>query len=282
MPMAVRPWHDVGVPANRDFHASGPLGVDSLEFLSDAARATTVSVNLGDRIHSLAGLRHLPTGLQRLALSAIWVRRPSLLPVARFPGLTELHLGGPGALSDMDALGSLSALEQVQLYQRPDLDLRPLAHAQKLWHLEIAHGSLAEGSAHLAELTGLRFLELVYLRTVEDLPDLSNLAALERLDLAYMSNLKRLPNLSGATRLRAVMIEKCRSLDDLTPLAHAPALEQVLLIDMPHLRASHVTPLLGHPTLRQISVGTGSARRNAEISKVLGLPEVDRIHFYGM
>jgi hypothetical protein len=210
------------------------------------------------------------------------VRRPSLLPVARFPRLADLHLGGPGALSDMDALGSLSALERVGLYQRTDLDLRPLALAKNLWHLEVAHGSLAEGGASLAELTGLRFLELAYLRTVEDPPDLSGLRALERLDLAYMSNLKRLPDLSGAARLRAVVIEKCRSIEDLTPLAHAPALEQVLLVDMPHLRASHVAPLVGHPALRQFSVGTGSVRRNAEISKVLGLPTVDRIHFYGM
>lgn len=282
VPRSVRSWHDACVPADPDFHVSGATGHDSLDFLVDAGGVSNVSVNLGDRIASLAGLRHLPPSLKNLALSAIWVRRPSLLPVARFSDLTDLYLGGPGALNDMDALSSLRALEVVRLYQRPSLDLLPLTHASRLWHLEVAHGTLADGTASLAQLTALRFLELAYLRGVKELPPLSDLRNLERLDLASMSSLERLPDLSRATRLRTVMIENCRAVKDLAPLAQAPALEQVLLVNMPHLRPSDVAPLIGHPTMREFSVGTGSERRNGEIRQILGLPEVERILFYAL
>lgn len=264
-----------------EFDLSGATGHDSLEFLADASEASSVNVNIGDRIASLAGLRHLPSNLRSLGLSAIWVRRPSLRPVARFHDLTRLFLGGPGALSDMDALSRLEGLESVKLYQRPGLDLQPLARANRLWHLEVAHGTLAQGTASLAQLTAVRFLALAYLRTLKEVPELSDMPNLERLDLASMSNLERLPDLSRATRLRTLRIENCRAINDLTPLAHAPALEQVLFVNMAHLRTSHFAPLVGHPTLREATIGTGSVRRNLTIRDALGLPDVERVLYFG-
>ena len=65
-----------------------------------------------------------------------------------------------------------------------------------------------------------------------------------------------------------------KGLRDLRPLATAPALEEVVLIDMRHLGVDDLRPLLGLPHLRAVSPGLGSIRKNAAAAAMLGLPGV--------
>lgn len=67
-------------------------------------------------------------------------------------------------------------------------------------------------------------------------------------------------------------------LTDLGPLLTAPALKQVLVIDMDHLQPEQVAVLARHPTLEAASVGLGSARKNTAVEKLLTLPETEAPH----
>jgi hypothetical protein len=98
--------------------------------------------------------------------------------------------------------------------------------------------------------------------------------ALRSLFLQALRRVTQLPDLSAAASLRRVALEGMGGLSDLTPLATAPALEDLLLIDMRHLQPEALRPLVGHPRLRAATVGLGSDRRNRAAAELLGLPRV--------
>ena len=89
------------------------------------------------------------------------------------------------------------------------------------------------------------------------------------------------PNGAGKTTtidmilgLEGVHVETMKGLQDLRSLSQAPALQQLLLIDMSRLELGDLNCLVGHPTLKEVTVGTGSRRRNEAGTALLGLPRV--------
>src|SRR5439155_20762126 len=58
------------------------------------------------------------------------------------------------------------------------------------------------------------------------------------------------------------------------PLAPAPALEELLLVDMPNLQPEDLRPLVGLLRLKAVTAGLGSDRKNAQARELLALPEV--------
>ena len=83
----------------------------------------------------------------------------------------------------------------------------------------------------------------------------------------------RLPSLRGCINLRRVHLETMKGLTDLRPVADAPGLEELLIVDMPHLNPDDRSCFVGHPTLRAASVGLGSLLRNRAAREALGLPD---------
>jgi hypothetical protein len=61
---------------------------------------------------------------------------------------------------------------------------------------------------------------------------------------------------------------------DLRPLASAPALEELLLIEMPQLQPDDLRPLVGLPHLKAVTAGLCSQRKNDAAEAMLGLPRV--------
>jgi hypothetical protein len=66
-----------------------------------------------------------------------------------------------------------------------------------------------------------------------------------------------------------------RGLRDLRPLATAPRLEDLLLIDMRHLRLEDLRPLVGLTHLKAATFALGSIRKSEAAESLLGLPPVD-------
>ena len=65
-----------------------------------------------------------------------------------------------------------------------------------------------------------------------------------------------------------------KGLRSLRPLATAPALEGIELIDMRHLQPEDLAPLVGLPHLQAVTPGLGSRRKNTAAAALLGLPPV--------
>jgi hypothetical protein len=133
----------------------------------------------------------------------------------------------------------------------------------------------------LARLPILRNLELTMIRKLDDVMFLSELLALETLHLQGLRNITALPSFRNSSRLRSVHLETMKGLQYVTGLADAPAIENLILIDMSEIEPPSLRCLVGHSTLRKFVGGLGSIKRNAYAEALLGLtpdeaPDCDR------
>jgi len=74
-----------------------------------------------------------------------------------------------------------------------------------------------------------------------------------------------------------VHVENLKGLSDFTPIAEAPKLEELLLVNMPHIQVENLKCFYQHPTLKAAVVGLCSKRRNEQAAALLGLPSVSDI-----
>src|SRR6185369_16448690 len=126
----------------------------------------------------------------------------------------------------------------------------------------------------LPRIGELRYLELWMIRGLTDVSAVGEIPTLRVLFLQALRQVERLPDFSRATELRRIRLETMKGLRDLRPLATAPALEAVELIDMRHLQPKDLAPLAGLPKLKGVTPGLGSLRRNEAATAMLGLPLV--------
>lgn len=230
------------------------------EFLRFFSAARHVSVDALYELESLDGLRFLNDDLESLGLGRTR-RRLSIESLARFKNLRQLYLEGLD--KGIEVLSGLRELRGLTLRSitLPSLDL--LLPMTKLRSLDIKLG----GTTNLRPLSELKQIEYLELWQIRGFSELSEVAGLENLRYLFLQSLKRvlaLPDLSCCKKLERIHIETMKGLADLRSLRTAPALTDLVMVDMPHLRWEHVEPLRDHPTLQRLSIGTGSVKRNQQ------------------
>jgi hypothetical protein len=243
-----------------------------LEFLRHFSFLSGFQVDVLD-LSSFDGLRHLPENLTSLALGQTRSRRHSLTLLSRFPALRELYIEGHA--KDFTAVGDLKQLRTLTLRSvtLPDLDV--LTTLPELRSLALKLG----GTTNLACLPriALRYLEVWMVRGLADLAVIAQLEHLQYLFLQSLKNVRRLPSLAALTQLRRVHLETMRGLTDLEPVAEAPALEELLVLDMRQLDLEAFRPFLAHRALRAALIVLGSENKNAAVEAMLGLQPATRI-----
>lgn len=238
------------------------------EFLRFFSAARHVAVDALYKLESLDGLRFLNDDLESLVLGRTR-RRLSIESLARFKNLRQLYLEGLDkgieVVSELRELRSLT-LRSITL---PNLEL--LLPLTKLRSLDIKLGGTTNLSP-LSEMKQIEYLELWMIRGFSDLSEIAGLPRLRYLFLQALKQVNELPDLSQCERLERINLETMKGLTDLRPLRTAPALTDLSMYDMPHLRWEHVEVLKDHPTLKGLAIGTGSAKRHAQFSEGLGYP----------
>src|SRR5690606_34188517 len=121
----------------------------------------------------------------------------------------------------------------------------------------------------------LRYLELWQIRGLADLQPVASVRTLQYLFLQALRNVTELPSLAPLKKLRRLYLETMKGLTDLSPAAKAPALEEVIAVDMRHLQPEDFRPFLKCRTLRAARVSLGSDRKNRAVADLLGLPPVE-------
>lgn len=218
-------------------------------------------------LEDITGLAYVRDTLQALNLGAT-KKTFSVRFVEDLPHLQELFLVGhkkdARAISGLHGLASLG-LSRITL---PDLSLLlPLGGLRKL---QLFLG----GTRNLAALADLPALEDVFLMRINKLSDLGvlpQLRTLRKLRLDWIRTVTSLPSLGGLTRLEVVELDTMKGLTDLSPIAAAPALRRLLAHAMPQLTAESFRCFLGHPSLQELSVGTGKRAVNEEIRRMFPL-----------
>lgn len=229
-------------------------------------QADALFVSLG----SLDGLRHLPPELEELVIGET-ERRLDLGVLSRFSGLKTLYL--ERQTKGIEVLSELRSLEDLTLRSITLPDLSLLLPLQRLQSLDIKLGGTRDLGL-LPRIGELRYLELWLIKGLSDISAVGDIPTLRYLFLQALRQVDTLPDLAGAESLRRVHLETMKGLRDLRPLATAPALEGVALIDMRHLVPADLQPLVGMPTLKAVSAGLGSHRKNVAAAKLLGLPKL--------
>ena len=126
----------------------------------------------------------------------------------------------------------------------------------------------------LPRIGELRYLELWLIRGLDDVRPVGELPGLRSLFLQALRGVETLPDLSRCVELRRVRLETMKGLRSLAPLATAPALRDLILVDLPQLTPHDLEPLVGLPSLRAVTLALGSVRRNEAARRLLGLPDV--------
>jgi hypothetical protein len=216
------------------------------------------------------GLAFLPDSLEFLGLGKT-KRKLSLKPLARFKNLKDLFL--EGHTKDFSAISELTDLVYLSLRSVSLPNLTPLFPLQHLRSLALRLGGTKDLSL-LPKLSELRYLELWMVKGLADLTPVGELHQLRYLFLQDLKQVTQLPAFTQLNNLERCHIENLKGLHDLCPIADAKNLRELLVVSMRQIPVAGFDCFRNHPTLRGAGIGLGSLRRNAEATKLLGLPEV--------
>ncbi|HEY3411709.1 MAG TPA: hypothetical protein VGM51_01485 [Armatimonadota bacterium] len=264
------------VPLRVYGHYSRPL--PNLSFLRHYPFLSGFQVDVY-HLETTEGIEELPESLEFFAFGQTKTRRISLGFLKRFSRLKELYL--EGHTKTLDVISDLSHLEELTLrsISLPDLTLLlPLRH---LWSLDIKLGGTTD--LRLLPLIGeLKYLELWMIRGLQDLSVIAEVTTLQNLLLQALKNVTALPSFRPLRCLRRVTLDTMKGLTDLSPVADAPALEELFVFAGNQLKPDDFRPFLGHPTLKAAVIGLGSLRKNDQVREILSLSDYSRTEFtYG-
>jgi internalin A len=240
-----------------------------LEFLRYFDFVRNFQVDVFD-LKDFSGINYLPPDLEYLGLGQTRVKH-SLKFLERFTSLKELFI--ESHKKNIEIISQLTMLENLTLRSITLPDLSILKPLKQLLFLFLKLGGIKDLRL-LPEIGKLRYLEIWRVRGLTDLDVISSIPTLQYLFLQTLKGVTKLPSLQPLSLLRRVHIETMKGLNDLSSVAEAPGLEELLVVDMPHLKPEALRPFVGHPTLKRATVGLGSIKKNDAVQKLLGLPHV--------
>ncbi len=254
------------------WHSSA--GSSDLEYLRFFPQLTALRLpdHLTTQLDSLDGLRHLPTSLQLLQLSPN--ERPLDLDILRrFDQLATL--GVCGKVRSVDVISRLGTLRELSLRTVRLDDYSLLAPLKQLCNLRLLRGSTTD-LTHLRDVENLEHLTLFAIRGLTDLDVLPQLGKLRSLDLDSLPRVARLPDLTDARALTHLRLQTMKGLRGIESIASAPNLEELTMTGLPSFDVEDFEPLVGHPTLRAVTINLGGYEKSAAVRELLGMPMADQ------
>jgi len=223
-------------------------------------------------IQSFDGIEVVIPSLRSLTLEIPRERKLSIRFLANAQKLERLHLEGQP--KDLESLQAGTALQRLTLRSVKIPDLSLLEPLKNLWWFALKLGS-TKGLEPLPRIGKLEYLELWM---VNGITDIAPIGEVETLQLIYLQALRRvtaLPPCSHLTNLRTLVLDTMKGIQDLSPLRHAPRLENLAVIAGTHMQPSDFECLKGHSTLRGLTAGLGSDKKNRAVQQMIGLPDAD-------
>jgi len=222
-----------------------------------------VSLGVGIlQLQDFGFLNALPPTLETLFLEETESRAPSLEALSRFGRLRTLYIERHH--KSIDTIGMLANLENLVLRSITVPSLSFLASLPKLQTLSLKLGGTTNLEA-LPSLKSVRELEFWQVRQLDNIDSIVHMPNLETLILQDLPRLVTLPSLAGCRKLKRVCLGHLKALTDLAPIAAAPALEEFTLWNAKHCSADVFKPMVQHPTLKKVSVGLGSFKKNRAV-----------------
>lgn len=242
--------------------------VQSIECLRHYSDRTEVSIDWF-RTKSLDALRHLNPRLKSLSIGPTSSKRISLEGIRRFTHLRKLSVDGQ--IDVLHHFDCFPRLEALYLRGVGCSDLRWVDRIPRLWWLW--HGLCSTKSLEgIERAANLQYMELWLIKGLSDLVPIGNIDSLEELKLESLSRVGRLPCLSRLTKLRGMELTHMKALRDLSPIVQSKSIEDLYIWNARHHRPEDFRCLVGHASLRFVSLALGSDRKNKAVHDMLGLP----------
>ena len=233
----------------------------SLDFLQNYQGLKQLQINLYG-LESVEGIEHVADSLEHLEIGRTKHRLP-LDFLSRFGHLKGLCLEEHA--TGIEVLSQLKQLEELSLRSITLDNLEVVADLPNLWSLELILGG-TKNLAALSRAKSLKNLELRLVRNLADISVVSEIPALQRIVLDSLRNVPALPSLKKLHKLRRITLKKMKGIDDLTPLLHATALEDAIIICASHLASEALRPRQKHVSLKAIGFGLGSNKKNRAVA----------------
>ena len=158
-------------------------------------------------------------------------------------------------------MAELAGLEDLTLRSITVAGLDFLRKLKHLWSLDIKLGGTSNLNA-LEGMTGIKYLELWHVKDMRNIDFVSTLSSLQLLFLQCLPHIKALPDMSRLAALRRVHLESMKGLKDISALSAAPCLEELVHIAAIGMEPAKYADLLKHKSLKRLSVGFGSRKKN--------------------
>jgi hypothetical protein len=231
-------------------------------------------------LQSAEGIEYLPASLEYLGFGQT-KSKISLKFLTQFSQLRELYL--ENHTKDIDAIGTLSHLERLTLKSISLPDLSLLKKLKQLWSLAIKLGGTKDLRL-LPEIGNLKHLELWMVKGLSDLRMLGEIGSVQNLYLQALKNVTRLPSFRNLTKLRRVTLDTMKGLFDLSPVAEAPALQELVVVGTNKFDPTSFQPFKNHPALNATAIWLGTIQKNREVQAMLNLPnsELEKSDFVYM
>lgn len=204
-------------------------------------------------------LKSIPAGIKSLSLHRTKSKEPRLDVLSRFHSLSQLYLESQE--QGIEVLSELSTLEDITLRSISTPNLDYIARLPRLWSLDVKLGGI-EDFFSIAGKESIKYLELWQIRRLADISFISSLVGLQFLFLQSLRNVTKIPDLSGLSKLRRIYVENMKGLRDVSAIAHAPSLEEFIHVSAQNIAPDKYAELLEMPTLKGVSVGFGSQKKN--------------------
>ncbi|WP_226678566.1 leucine-rich repeat domain-containing protein [Mesobacillus jeotgali] len=238
--------------------------VENVETLASLKNLAELNLSIFS-LESFEVLSLVPDGLHKLMLGQTKSKKQSLSAIERFKDLEELLI--VGHTKDIEIVGKLMNIEKITLTSITTSDLEFLKPLKKLSHLSINFGGIKTFNA-IAGMDGLKYLELFQIRGLSDISFISSLTGLQYVTIENLPNVKIFPSLVDLHKLRKLALNNLKGLKELNSLEYAPALEVFTHWSAMNMSVEDYLPALRNPSLKRISVGFGSDKRNKQFEEL--------------
>jgi hypothetical protein len=118
-------------------------------------------------------------------------------------------------------------------------------------------------------MENIKYLELWQIKGLSDLHVISSLTGLQYLFLQSLRQVVALPPLDRLRKLRRILLDNMKGLNDISSLEYAPVLEEFIHWGAQNMQPEDYLPLLRNRTLKRVSIGFGSDRKNNRFNDLL-------------
>jgi len=253
------------VPSLKKFSVDCLMDAVNLESIEELQKLEELSIGIYNQ-KDFNFLNKITPEIKSLFIGRTASKKPNVSAISRFSELKYLYLEGHN--KGIEEISKLLKLEEIVLRSISTENLDFLKNLPKLWSVDIKLGGIKNFDA-LAEIRGVKHLELWQIRMLMDISFISKMTDLQNVFLQSLPNIEVLPSFEKNKKLRRIGLENLKGLKKINSVEFVENLNEFFFFDCSQLQPEDFIPLFRNENLKYASVYFGSDKRNNQFKKLL-------------